>query len=161
MKRELKPEINKNNLGVNPLTVNDLEIKVVEKVYTGSFKHKDGDIIHNTGLIEYDSCTKVYNKASNRLFASKLTAGSKSLLLWLIFEMDYNEDYIWINKTRYMEENDISSINTYKKAITELTRYCVIYPMLGKRNVYWINPRLMFNGNRITKYPDSVIKINT
>lgn len=159
MNKEVKPDIDDSKLGINPLTINDLEIKVVDKTFK-SFKFDSETIIHDSALIEYDTSTKVYNKANNRLFVAKLTAGSKSLLLWLIFEMDNNKDYIWINKTRYMEENDISSINTYKKAITELTRYCVIYPMLGKRNVYWINPRLMFNGNRVTKYPNNIIKVN-
>lgn len=159
MNKEVRPIIDDNKLGKNPLA-NDFEIKASQLVFKDSFKKDNNDWLHATNIVEQDKSTKVYIKSEYRKIISNLTAGSKSLFLWLIYEADNNKDYIWINKTRYMEENSITSINTYKKAVNELVRYCVIYPMLGKRNVYWINPRLMFNGNRITKYPDNIKIVN-
>ena len=55
----------------------------------------------------------------------------------------------------YMNENEISSINTYKTAVQELCKYLFIYPHAKTiyKDYYWINPSLMFSGNRIDLNP--------
>lgn len=155
-----KTKIDTNRIGTNPLTVTEFVIRVNKIPIKGTFISDNDVLLPNVSTIEYDTSTKVYNNSEHRLFVSGLSPASKSLFLWLIYEIDANIDYIWINKNRYLIENTIKSINTYKTAINELVRYCVIYPMADKKDVYWINPRLLFNGNRIKKYPKHLELIN-
>ena len=44
-----------------------------------------------------------------------------------------------------------------RAAIEELVNNLVLAPSLVK-NVYWINPRLFFSGNRMKKYPNYITK---
>ena len=84
------------------------------------------------------------------------SAGAKSLYIHILYELEYGCDYIEINVKRYMKENNISSINTYKDAVKQLSRYLIIYPSVIK-GVYWINPKLFFAGSRVNKYPKNVV----
>ena len=58
---------------------------------------------------------------------------------------------------RFMEENHIKSVNTYKTGLEELIRYNLLCPTSeAKKGYYWINPRLFFCGNRPNKYPNNI-----
>lgn len=155
-----KPKIDPSMFLSNPLINTDFKVEVIRFSDKGSFR-TDGDIhVPNVLELEKESITKVYTKMEHRLFMSRLSVGAKSLFLWLIYEVDSGEDYLWINKVRYMSETGIRSVNTYKTAVDELSRNLFIYPSLV-RDVYWINPRLFFCGSRVKKYKGHVVVYRT
>jgi hypothetical protein len=80
-----------------------------------------------------------------------LTGRAKELYLWVMYELDKNEDFVWINVQRYMEECNVSSMTTYRDTVKDLQKSLIISPTTIK-DVYWINPLFFFNGNRLEKY---------
>ncbi len=167
-KRNFKPKFSKEDLGINPL-IQDLVVdrrKMTSKknyIEIDSCKREDGIIteVNNSSMqetsfyVEQDKATKVYTKSDLRLHIMTLSTRAKELYLWLIYELEKNEDYVWINVDRYMEECDISSSTTYQNTVKDLHKFGVICPTVVK-DVYWINPLFFFNGSRIEKYPTKV-----
>lgn len=110
--------------------------------------------IEQESIFNNESYTKIYTRASLRLHIMALPEKAKSLYLWLVYELDNNVDYVWINRDRYMKECTVS-INTAKAAIQDLCTTGIITPTIFAEH-YWINPLFFFNGNRITKYPNNI-----
>lgn len=157
MNKYKKPKYNAEMLGENPF-VQNLVINVSQVKFVGQYKKdKDDTILPYVGDIENDTSTRVYNSADRRLRMSSLTSGAKGLLLWIIFEAESGKDYFWLNRVRFMDENKIKSVNTYRAAINELISMSYVSrTVVG--GVYWINPALFFNGNRVLKFPHNVKK---
>lgn len=157
MQKYKKPTFTVSQLGVNPC-ISSLKIPVVKKVFDKQYKRdEEGDLLPVEQEVEYTEFTKFYNSPERRKVRNALSTKAKSLLFWIMDELEAGADHIWINKQRYMEELSISSIDTYKNGITELIRYALIVPTIIK-DVYWINPDFMFKGDRIKKYPKNVVK---
>lgn len=150
------PEIVKLDSYVNPFSV---PLKI--RVNTIEDPHKfvsEGDAIVNYKVkLEAEPKCSLYVSSEKRLLVNVLDASTKELFLWIIYSLDANKDYLWINKERYMAEIGITSINTYKKALSQLERYGVI-AITSVKDTYWINPDFFFRGNRITKYPKNVVE---
>ena len=144
-------------LQVNPFVVNDFDVMVSRKVLKDIYKHdKDGDKLPHEVNMESDAKVNVYVASDNRKTIACLGNSGKSLYLHILYELDYGVDYIEIMVDRYMKENDVKSINTYKEGLNNLMRYAIIYPVANVSGVYWINPRYFFAGSRVNKYPDRV-----
>lgn len=144
------------NIGSNPLAVG-IEIPVVPVYSKDTYKKDEDAIVPITIFIEKTPFTKVYNTSENRKIVNNLSSRAKTLLLWIIYEVEAGKDYLWINKSRYMQEVGIKAINTYNEAIKELIRYGLIKDTKAV-DTFWINPEFIFNGNRVKKYPKNVIK---
>lgn len=144
------------NIGSNPLAVG-IEIPVVPVYLKDAYKKDEDTIVPITIFIEKTPFTKIYNTSENRKIVNNLSARAKTLLLWIIYELDAGKDYLWINKYRYMQEVGIKAINTYNEAIKELIRYGLIKDTKAV-DTFWINPEFIFNGNRVKKYSKNVIK---
>jgi hypothetical protein len=156
MTRSKKPTIKEENFKLNPLINLGFEILLTNLTDNQAFV-TDNEGIHlpKQYLVERDSRINVYTKSEYRLFIMSLPVNSRLLLLWLMYEIEPGKDYLWINKERYMQESNLTSINTYKSAVLELVNNCVL-ALSPIKDVYWINPRLFFNGNRANKYPNHV-----
>lgn len=155
MKRVLKPKFDEEDLGVNPFTQS---FKIVTRAITikSQFKVVKDRIKVPVELdMEYEPSCKIYTAPSKRLWLFKQKPRSQSLMLWIIYAIDYSKDYIWINKKRYMEESG-TSLNTTKAAIEDLIKAGVITKTIIK-DVYWINPKFFFKGDRVKKYPNNTI----
>jgi len=154
------PNFIEADLGDNPLA-NYLVVPVNE-VFKGKIKVQ-GEEVDNNILYDATPHTKLFigrpNKESvlPRQLINALSDKAQRLFLWLIYELDPGKDYLWINQTRYMEEQGIKSINTYKDAVKELVKFKIIGLSVVK-SVYWINPVIFFRGSRIDKYPDKIYK---
>lgn len=148
-----KEKIDEEQLKTNPLTAHDFKVIIRKLVSKGSYT-KDGEHWLPSGhFVEQQPATRLYHQVENRLLVSLLSPGAKSLFLWIMYELDVSKDYLWINKERYMKENNITSINTYKEARNQLITSLVITPTIYT-DTYWINPKIFFCGSRVTKYPD-------
>ncbi len=125
---------------------------------------KTDNVHKNTGKpheMEFEATplTKVYILAKNRKDACGLTPAAKSLFVWVLFELDKTKDYIWLNKKRFMKENNIRSPKTVRAAIVELSSCNFINRMEANKQYYWINPSVFFHGSRINRYPDNIDKV--
>jgi hypothetical protein len=150
---------NSSELVNNPFVSEDFIISVrkitVEKCYK---LDKEGLLLPVERELEQDNNIKIYTKFEHRIILSEMSSKGQRLFLHILYELEYGVDYIALNKGRYMSENKISSINTYKESIRELTVNLVIIESTIK-GVFWINPRFFFAGSRIKKYPKNwVIK---
>lgn len=154
-KREFRPKYNEDMLGVNPFLGN-LEILVSEVAYKNQYKKdKDGDMIPIISEVESESKCSLFVSSQKRLKANRLSPRAKELYLWLLYEADNGKDYMWLNRVRYMSENDISSVTTYRSALKEVIMAGIITRSVVN-GVYWINPDFFYNGNRIIKFPKNL-----
>lgn len=154
MNKYKKPSYNEKDLGVNPF-VSSLVIHVNEIAFKQNYQKDEDIIVPKFGRVEVDVSCRVYISASRRKLMNELSSRAKELLLWVIYEVDPNKDYMWLNKRRYMEESGIASINTFKAALKDLIAKGFICPSTVS-GIYWINPAIFYSGNRITSYPKNV-----
>lgn len=155
MNKYRKPKFNEELLGISPF-VSSLTIQVNRVAYEGQYKKdKEGHMLPVYGNVEREMSCRLYTSPEKRKIMNMLSTRSKELFLWVMYEVDRNKDYMWLNKKRYMEENNINSINTYRTAIDELVRYGLLCKSVVN-DVFWINPSMFFGGNRVAKYPKSV-----
>lgn len=158
MQKYKKPNIIEKDLGMNPFK-QELEVPVNKIYFENSYKFEDGLLIPVTKDVEQTPYAKLYSTSTMRLHINKLSLRAKELLFWIIYTIEFSNDFIWINKVRYMKELNISSLTTYKEAIKELMKNGIIAVTIQK-DVYWINPVVFFKGDRIKKYPEKVIIVN-
>ena len=160
-----RPEIDDKKIGINPF-LGTLRIEVTKVVGGGTFVPVRDEDTNTTVMLPAESImerqqnTKLYHCTGCKDIIYNLSPGAKSLFLYITYNLDAGKDYIWINTEHYMNKNNVKSINTVKTAIEELVRY-VLIANSGVKGVYWINSRLYFSGNRITKYPNNVMVKNT
>jgi len=155
MSKYNKKPFDEEDLGTNIYLNNEFRVKVSVITESNSYIIVYGEPKERVIKMEKQRCGKVYQTTANRLLLSKLTPNGKSLMLWLLSEIDSGRDWLWINYERYMEENDIKSFGTYKRSVKELISKGILGLTLQSRySYYWINPAIVFNGSRILKYPD-------
>lgn len=161
MNKKRKITVDSTKLGYNPLA-NEFVIDVTKVIDDKAFiPDKDGVAVPVSSLLEKTKATKVYYSAGAKDAMYNLSAVAKCMYLFLIYNVKPNQDWIQIDPEWYMKKNNVNSINTYKKAVTELCRYLFIARSEVYKNVFWINPKLFFNGNRVRKYKEKVIISNT
>lgn len=153
-----KPNIDKSKIGNNPF-IRGLQIKVYNKNIKGLYALNMDTYVPETVSLDSARCTKLFISADYRKIVAGLSGKAKSMLLWIMFEIKLNEDYIWINKDRYKEENSVDSHSTYLNAIKELIRYEFLSSTTVK-DVYWINPEIFFNGNRARVFTNNLVATN-
>lgn len=152
-RKKIKPNLG-NLVGmVNPLT--EVNFKVLVRKRPKIHHDKEGNEVIEDVELEKESFTKVFLEGGKRKAVCRLSGSASKLFTWLMYELESSKDYIWINKERCMEEIGIGSINTYKDALKEVVGSGLIAASL-EPDVFWINPRLFFCGNRIKKYPNHV-----
>jgi len=140
----------------NPFSYS-LIIEVTKRTDSGKFKlSHDGVMIPISQLLERQQTTKIYHCAGITDMVCNLSDKAMRLYMYIIHQLNSNEDYIKINYKLYMTKCNIKDKRTYNDAVKELIRYNFI-ASTGFDNVFWINPNLIFSGSRITKYPDNVV----
>jgi hypothetical protein len=157
MKKVIKPEIIRDKLGKNPLLTN-LKVVISKMEIPGQWKMVDGRQVPVDMEMERTSFTKMFSDSERRKDMIKLGNRAKDLLMWIMYEVDPNCDYLWLNKWRYMSESGISTYNTYNNALNELIEAGYIARCARPANTFFINPHYFFNGNRIKCFPDHVVK---
>lgn len=152
-KRVLKPKVEEGDMVGNPLTADGF--KIIIKKQVKNHRGKGGEIVPVEVELEQEKYVKLYVEADKRKIIGNLCAPARGLFFWIMYELDYGKDWLWINKARFMEETGVNSINTYKAAIKELVGRKLLAVSLIK-DVFWINPKFFFCGSRINKYKEFV-----
>lgn len=155
-KRGVKPEIKEEDMGVNPFVAGDFVIYVNKMVNKGGWKKNGEDWLNLEYMMERDTKVNLYTGLGRRDVVFGLKDASFKLFFLFCFKMESGKDWVWVNQTHWMEIMEISSVNTFKKALHDLVRYGFVCPVIGMRDVYWINPTYAFCGNRVVKYPNNV-----
>ena len=157
-----KPEINEKLLGVNPLSMS-LQIKVrnlkisesILTEFSEGFSTPIGSI-NKSYLLEENPYTKVYHDAFWRDIILDLTPKALQVWTYICFDLESAKDYYWINNTFLVTKFKLRN----RRELDEILNMQLIrYGLLAKttvEHVYWINPSIMFCGNRVKKYPKSV-----
>ena len=159
-----KAKFKESDLGANPLVSEEFVIKlkklkskyILKQTYSQLNVDTSAEQIElqQSITVEQDTYTKVYNKSMCRLYIMDLSPKACKLYLWVIYELDAGKDYLWFNRDRIKKELNISD-NTYRAAVKELQMAVIITPSVVK-DIYWINPELIFHGSRKDKYPNNV-----
>lgn len=155
-----KPNIKIEEMGVNPYRGT---FEIVVNLVKSSDKYKvwdkamGEDAIYELANFEHEAVpyTKVFNDSRRRLAMVKLSPRTKDLYLWIIYEAEKNKEFLWINKVRYMEESEVTAINTYRGAVNELIKKGFMIRSTFM-DTYWLNPDYFFNGDRVKKFPEEV-----
>lgn len=143
--REAEEFVSKDSIHASDDTVNLREgYKTKEETYTYYF---DGE----------ENC-KVFRNESAKTIIEGLSASQLQLFSYIILHLGRNRDRIRLEMERCCEELQFGE-KTFYRAVSALSRYAVIQRF--KKNIYWINPAILFNGNRIKKYPEKVKVIVT
>jgi hypothetical protein len=153
MQKYSKPKFDPKKLGVNPFSFS-LEITVKELEIPRAYQLRDGLELPVINELEATPFAKMFVSPERRIIVSNLCPASKELLVWLMYELEAGSDFIWINRERYLVENN-TSINTYKKAVEEVIRYGLLAQTVIQ-GVYWFNPDFFFRGDRLRKYPKNL-----
>lgn len=155
-----KPNIIPANMGKNPFIVNEI-IKArsfsKEKHYTIQTDDKINLVTGNLKeimLVEEQHCTKLFHDVDYRNIILKLDENGMRLFLYIMYQINPNEDYVWINNTHYQSLTNVSK-KQYLEGIQNLIRYSIITTTIYQE-VYFINPMIFFSGNRLKKYPDNI-----
>lgn len=146
MKEELKLLQN------NPFVSKEFIIRIRKRIEVRKFvRDKDGDLVHAQYDQEIQPSTRVYISSEIRQRIALLSHPAAALFLWILYETQEGKDYVVVNRQRYVKEHCHKTDTQIKQALFDLTRYQFVTPTI-LHDVYWINPRYLFNGNRILKY---------
>lgn len=155
------PPLDVTKLKLNPFS-QELIIPATKLTENGKYvwSVEDDKMIPSTAVVEKAKYTRVYRSASMRNIAMKLSPGAKSLLIWIMYDVDDANDWIRIMPEMYTKNGGKGCSRTqYKKAVDELCENGYICKTQFSYT-YWINPAIQCAGNRIDKYPDKVIVKN-
>lgn len=139
----------------NPLITNDLKIIVNENTNTDEFERKNGIIIHKEYTAERAKVTKLYTSATNRKKIADNSPIAKNIILWIMYQIEYSQDYLYFDKFEFMSENKVKSIKTVNAALTELIKNKIIAKS-NIKDIYFFNPVYLYRGSRQKNYPDNV-----
>lgn len=156
MSKYEKPDIDEKELGVNPYLLHLVVPVYRVKDVNGDKFIKDGDVWQK-GDYDYDAAPycKLFSEATKRKSVNALRSSAKDLFLWLLYEAKKGKSWLWINKERYMEENEISALNTYRSAVNDLVKKGFLIKTVVS-DTYWINPDYFFHGDRRKAFPNNL-----
>src|ERR1035438_6111094 len=145
----------KVNLGNNPFTVG-LKIKVNKVIHKESVS-KDGggaawswsDASFSTQIFHvpkgYNDETLEGERNVNKRI-NHLPPNACKLLYWIMRNMRYNEDNIYVSHERYVNECGVS-LKTFRVSMKELCHEGFLAKIQGVKFRYWVNPTYIFCGN--------------
>lgn len=136
-----------DKLGINPFAEN-IKIEVRKRT-----DHDTGDIMY----FEAKRYTKVFADTLNRDAAIRLSPRALSIYVWFMYTIQPGSDYISFNKAYYMSITGVRSFGPVNKALQELELSGICASHASVRDLYWINPRLIFQGDRIGKFMNKIV----
>lgn len=162
MKRDFKKHVTDDMVGLNPFTVGlkiPVNILVSDKYWEKDYVEGNPVVVPADLELERTPYCKLYIDAKRRKKVGELSARGKDLLTFIMYEVETGKDYVWINKGLYMKENKVASLTTYKSALKELISNGFLSgTVFASNGWYFINPDLFFNGSRVKKFPNNVVK---
>jgi hypothetical protein len=149
----------KNTGETNPFT-EDLVIVPGRRMIDYNEYNKNKKKYDDEGVMPYmffESADKmsVYTNPSIRITLCNMSGSALKILVWLQQSIDYGTDIIKFNTNKFLKETGMST-STFQKAKEELITNNIIALKESDKKYWWINPIIMFKGNRTKKYPDNI-----
>lgn len=141
---------------VNPF-LSTLRVDVVRRE-GGYERTSGGDFRKSTFFTEKDTRAYLYTNPVNRSKVLGLNASGMRLFVWMIYTLDRGMDCWWLNIKRFMKEANVS-LNTVKAGVSDLIS-CGIISRTDIKDVYFIDPSMVYLGNRLTDFEDMVFVVN-
>lgn len=146
------PEYDDESLGVNPLSTG-LVIPITKRHKT---VEKNNILVDEEHRIEVTKFTKIFEFVDDKYDSITMPIRCKEMLLYIIMSMESSKDYLWIDKVSYMANMGIKSPHTWRKTVKWLQFKNYIAKHTTIKDFWWINPKFIFKGNRIVKYPNNL-----
>jgi hypothetical protein len=136
------------------------EVKIGTKmlrVAGGRHISDDGESVEVSGIhmikkVDKDEFVKLYTKNMKVFFDLKPTSQKLLQAVLFLVQKNPNLDSIhlpWFDVTRYMQENELKmSKGSFHNAMREMLAKGFLAEAESP-NIYWINPHLFFNGDRM------------
>jgi len=106
----------------------------------------------NTALIDVTLNTKVFRSVQFEEKFYKLPSCGKDLFYYITQHIRSECDYIELRPEKCCEVMDMGE-RTYRKARLSLMNW-VIADRSTRKLTYWVNPGIMFSGNRLNKFEE-------
>lgn len=137
----------------NPFLFNDnLRTNRIDIVRTGrSQENKDGSTSFTFRPIDLSSNTiHIDEKILNLMYKKETKSSTTSLIIYILSNLYRNQEQIDLNHGK-VSLNTGYSVEVTMRTITVLTKLNIIKRCIGGKsgNIYWINPLLIFKGNRV------------
>jgi hypothetical protein len=148
------------NREINPF-LNNLSVPYIEVIKTVKFIN--GELTKDSYELEAEQYVRLYSKKSNREFIfNELSIYARDMVLSIMYMINYDYQYIILNYDKFNKLHGGSySRRRYDDTVRELHKKAVIDLKDKTHNQYWYNPALFAGGNRITMYPECMVKVST
>lgn len=100
----------------------------------------------NPYFIEADAKSQLYHETLNAI-VPQLNAGALKLMLYISLKLRWNQDKINLDSASYLAWSGSTSVQSFYNARKDLEDCGVICKAV--RSEYWVNPFVMFRGNRV------------
>jgi hypothetical protein len=137
---------------INPFE-KDLVIQVVKRD-GGYYKDSSGAYHRNSFLSDKRERTNLFMSSDNKDKIVNLSASGMRLFVFIAYTLKPRQDKYWLNTKMFMRESGVT-INTMKAGIKELLDKNII-ALTDVKGIYFINPAMLFRGNRVDVYEDKV-----
>jgi len=145
---EIIEDVTEIDGAVNPFIYN-VTFDYVEHTQITVIAGKEFKRVVNVEEIKY---TKLFHVGEGqRRKITELNSGSFRLLMIIAMSMAPNTDRIRIFTNKYMQEMRINSRTSFNTAVNGLIGASILTHY--KKNIYWVNTQILFNGDRLKKYP--------
>lgn len=136
----------------NPFVNQYFVVKVRVLTETDKYFTNGKLVLPKETLLEGESYTKVFRSMQFRDAILKLAPVAKDLWTWIEYGVTNGEDSIKLNRSLFLSKTGYTrqSLTTAIKILCEGQ----FISKSSKLNWYFINPRLVFYGSRIAKYPN-------
>lgn len=155
-----RPVIDEKKLGINPFIASlngTMRVFKAKENLLSEYADNMNIIIgthQKVSIVEDAVFTKVYHETFWRDIILDLSPNAVKLWVYITYYLEPNKDYFWINKAFIVTKLNLKNQKELQQLLdNELERYALINSRTGIENVYWINPSVLFCGNRLKKYP--------
>lgn len=141
---------------LNPfLTNKEFHLKVVT-VFSTNTENKGASIIRTTTeiLVEEQKKISIYKTGNNNQYTAfifSFNRYARDIYLYIQCNIGEDQDTIQLNQEKICEATGMGR-NSYYEGIEDLKGNSIIAPF--KRNEYWINPFILFRGDRLSYYKE-------
>ena len=141
---------------INPFLLNkEFNLKVVT-VFTSNTESKGASIVRTTTeiLVEEQKKISVYKTGNNSQYTAfifSFNRYARDIYLWIQCNIGENQDTIQLHQDKICEATGMGR-NSYYEGMENLKTNSIICPY--KRNEFWINPFILFRGDRLAYYKE-------
>ena len=149
-----KKPVERKDLGDNPYIAC---MKLVARKRLSRVLGKDNETVERKYLLEVQPCTKIWHDVDYRNVINSIDdVMAFKLFIHIVYTL--NKDFVCINPTFCISKYNLRSRRNFDDAIKVLLKRAIITPTIVK-DIYWVNPAMMFSGNRLDEYPDNIVEV--